>query len=390
MEFGLSPAEERFRDEVRTWLHENAPREPRPHDGPAMRDFDLAWQQRKYEGGWAGIAWPREYGGRGLTLVEQMIWYEECARAGAPSEGALGIALNHAGPTVIAFGTPEQKAFHLPRILRGEVLWCQGFSEPGAGSDLASLRTRAVVEGDHLVVTGQKVWTSHAHLADYQELLVRTGPTSPKHKGITWVICDMRTPGITVRPIRTMADNHHYCEVFYDSVRIPLANVVGRIDDGWRVAMSTLAFERGTLAVGRAAEFARLVDALLDLARERTGPDGRRPAIRDEEIAGRIATLRAEAAALRAMTCETVSRAIRGEPPGPESAMDYLFYAEILQRARRLALDLLGPEALETEGAAGAWTVPYLADRMYIIAGGSAEIRRNIIAERVLGLPRSY
>jgi alkylation response protein AidB-like acyl-CoA dehydrogenase len=384
-----APNQDDVRSEVRAWLAANAPTAPRPDDGPAMRDFDLAWQRRKHAAGWAGIAWPRAHGGRGLTLAEQVVWYEECARARAPGVGALNIALDHAGPTVMAHGTPEQKAFHLPRILRGEVLWCQGFSEPGAGSDLAGLRLKGVVEGEEIVVTGQKAWSSHAHLADYQELLIRTGPTTPRHAGITWAICDMRAPGITVRPVRTMAGNHHFCDVFYDGVRIPLANVVGGLGNGWRIAMSTLSFERGSLAVGRSAELSRFIEELVATARDRALPGCTTPAIADGEFAARLAGLRAEAAALRATVYATVTAAMAGAAPGTEGVMDYLAYAELLQRAREAAMELLGAEALDLAAPHAAWVRGYLADRMYVIAGGSAEIRRNIIAERGLGLPRA-
>jgi alkylation response protein AidB-like acyl-CoA dehydrogenase len=390
MEFAFSAEENAFRAKARAWLAENAPREPRPDDGLPMRAFDLAWQKKKYEGGWAGISWPKEYGGLGLSLVQQMIWYEECARAGAPLEGCLSIALNHAGPTIIALGTDQQKAFYLPPILRGEVVWCQGFSEPGAGSDLAALRMRGEVAGDHLRLTGQKIWTSHAHLADYQETLVRTGEGSTRHKGITWCIVDMKAPGVTVRPIPTLANNHHFCEVFYEDARVPLSDVVGAVDDGWRVAMSTLAFERGGLSAGRAAELRQLLERLIRLARERPGPDGVRPAIEDQEIATRLAVLRAEVAALQSMIFETVSRDLRGVGSGHETSVDYLYCGEVLQRIRLLSMQILGADALEVSGEAGAWTTPYLGDRYYVIAGGSSEIRRNIIAERVLGLPRSY
>jgi len=389
VQFAFSKAEQAFRQEVREWLEANAPREARPAVGPGMRSFDLDWQNRKYEAGWGAISWPKAYGGAGLSLVEQMIWYEEVARCGAPGVGCLSIALGHAGPTVMAMGDEAQKSFHLPKILRGEVVWCQGFSEPGAGSDLGGLRTRAVIDGDHLVVNGQKIWTSHAQHATYQEMLVRTDPDLGKHKGITWVICDMRLPGITIRPIDTMSGDQHFCEVFYDDVRIPLANVVGGVDNGWRVGMATLATERSGAAASLASEAGEIVERLRRLAQIRTDGDGR-PLILNDEFASRIARHRAEAAALRAMTYATLSRAGRGDEPGPESAMAYLYFGELLQRVRITALDLLGGEALELEGAAAAWTRGFLADRMYVIAGGSAEIRRNIIAERLLGLPRSY
>ena len=200
MHLRFSPAEEAFRAAARAWLEANMPRTPRPTELGARAAYDQAWQRRMYDSGWAGIAWPRAHGGRGATLMEQLVWCEEYARAGAPDISTLFVGLNHAGPTLVACGTEEQKAAHLPPILRGEVIWCQGFSEPNAGSDLASLQTRAVVEGDVLVVSGQKVWTSFAHVAQFQELLVRTDPEAPRHRGITWVICPMDAPGIEIRP----------------------------------------------------------------------------------------------------------------------------------------------------------------------------------------------
>ena len=316
MDLDVSAEQDAFRDEVRTWLHEHVPDESRPDDPVEGRDYDLAWQRTQYDHGWAGIAWPAEYGGRGLDLLEQMIWYEEYARAGAPQIRSTFVGLNHAGPTLIARGDEDQKAFHLPKILGGELAWCQGFSEPGAGSDLAGLSTRAVVDGDELVVTGQKIWTSGANVSVYQELLVRTDPDAAKHRGITWVIGDMRLPGIDIRPIRTMTGSAEFCEVFYDEVRIPLSHVVGDINDGWSVAMSTLGFERGTAFMAGQMAIAAEVDDLVELARTTAGADGR-PLIADDEIARRLATARAEVAAMRAMTLATVSRAARSPVPGP-------------------------------------------------------------------------
>ena len=221
MDLGLTPDLRDFREAARTWLEENVPREPRPLLGPGVRDFDLAWQRRQFDGGWAGISWPVEYGGRGLTLLQQMVWFEEMAWAGAPYIGVCFVGINHAGPTLIARANEELKAFHLPRILRGETVWCQGFSEPGAGSDLASLSLRGEVDGDHLVVNGQKIWTSFAQYADYQELLVRTGRGEKAHQGITWIVNDMRLPGVTVRPITTMTGEPELAEVFYDDCSLP-------------------------------------------------------------------------------------------------------------------------------------------------------------------------
>lgn len=385
MQFEFSAEEQQFRDKAREWLSANVPRERRPPHGPGMRAFDLAWQRAKYEGGFGAIGWPKEYGGLELSPVKQMIWYEELSRARAPSVGCLSVALNHAGPTVMALGTPEQKRFHLPQILRGEVVWCQGFSEPGAGSDLAGLRMRADIDGDHLVINGQKLWTSHAQFADYQETLVRTDPGSRRHKGITWVIIDMKTPGITVRPVRTIAGDEHFNEVFYDNVRVPLSNVVGELNDGWKVAMTTLANERAGAAANHGVEVGELVEQLIDMARSRAGPCGI-----DDALASRLAKLRVDAAVLRALSYATISRSTRGLSDGAQSIVPFLFFGELQQRVRATALEVLGGEMLEFNGPWDGWVRGFLGDRMYVIAGGTAEVRRNIIAERLLGLPRSY
>ena len=385
MLFEYSAEEQRFRDRARDWLSKNVPNQERPPRGPEMRAFDLAWQKAKYEAGFGAISWPKEYGGCGLSAVEQMIWYEELSRARAPSVGSLSIALNHAAPTVMALGTPEQKQFHLPKILRGEVVWCQGFSEPGAGSDLAALRMRADIDGDHLVINGQKVWTSHAQYADYQETLVRTDPNSGRHKGITWVIIDMKTPGITIRPLRTIAGDEHFNEVFYDNVRVPLSNVVGGLNEGWKVAMTTLANERSGATANHAVDLGELVEQLIGMAKIRA-----RPGEVDDALVCRLAKLRAEAAALRAVSYSMISRGNRGLPIGAEATLPFLFFGELLQRIRATALELLGGEMLEFGGPWDSWVRGFLGDRMYLIAGGSAEVRRNIIAERLLGLPRSY
>ncbi len=388
MDLDVTAEERCFREDARTWLRENTPKDPRPEIGPEARVFDLAWQRRQFEGGWAGVAWPKEYGGRGLSLLQQLIWHEEYARAGAPYIGTCFVGINHAGPTLIARGSEEHKRFHLPKILRGEVVWCQGFSEPSAGSDLASLKTRALIDGDHLVVTGQKIWTSFAQVADYQELLVRTSTEGPKHAGISWVICDMHSPGVQVRPILTMAGGAEFCEVFYENVRIPLANVVGRLNDGWSVAMSTLGFERGTGFIAEQMALAREIEELIAEARTRTGPDGRRPAIADDEIARRLAQLRAEIAALRAMTLAGISRAKRQPVPGPEGSLTKLFFSEIRQRLYKLALDILGPDQLVLTDFEEGWTRRYLRSYAATLGGGTSEIQRNIVGERMLGLPK--
>jgi len=395
VEIRFSDAEEAFRAEARAWLEANLPCDPRPEIGDlhARRAYDMTWQRRMYDAGWAGISWPAEYGGRGATLMEQLIWYEEYARVGAPDVTTGFVGLKHAGPTLIACGSEAQKAYHLPRILRGDVVWCQGFSEPNAGSDLASLQTRAEVDGDSLVVNGQKIWTSFGHVAEFQELLVRTDPNAPRpHAGITWVICPMDVPGLDIRPIKTLAGNSDFCEVFYDNVRIPLANVVGKLNDGWRVAMATLSFERGTAFMSEQVRLARRLDELVDVAREVAGPHGRRRAVDDDDIARRLALAAAEVEAMRAMTYRSLSLAARTGMPGAEASLIRLFFSELIQRIDALAMDILGPEALcgfdATGATTGEWAERYLTGLSQTIGGGTKEIQRNIIGERVLGLPR--
>ncbi|MBF9033544.1 acyl-CoA dehydrogenase [Rhodobacterales bacterium HKCCE2091] len=361
-----------FRQEARDWLAANVPERRAPPDGPASRAFALDWVARCHAGGWSGLGWPEAYGGRDLSPAHLAVWYEEYVRARAPSVlDPTFVALNHAGPTLIALGTEAQKRDHLRPILEGRVLWCQGFSEPGSGSDLASLTTRGEIVGDDIVVTGQKIWSSFADIAEFQELLIRTEPGSTRHKGLTWVICDMSLPGITVRPIRNMAGASHFAEVFYDQVRIPLSNVVGQPGDGWRVAMATLGFERKTAAIGTQMELSVKVEDLIAMAAAAPG----------SATADRLADLRAEAAGLRAMTYRTLFR----DPATPfDGSLMRLTFAELAQRVHGAAMDILGPEAL----AQSHWTHDYLEAYSETIAGGTAEIQRNIIAERILGLPR--
>ncbi len=400
MDLDFSAEEERFRHEARAWLEANKPTQGqggdvrRGDDPRERRDFDKAWQRTMFEAGWAGINWPVEFGGRGASLMEQVIWYEEFARAEAPDPTTLFVGLKHGGPTLMACGTEEQKAFHLPKILRGDVLWCQGFSEPGAGSDLAALQTKAVVDGDDLVVTGQKIWTSFGNIADYQELLVRTDPDAPKHKGISWVICPMDLPGMDVRPIRTIAGHEEFCEVFYDEVRIPRANIVGPMNEGWKVAMSTLSFERGTAFLAEQVRLARVVDELVELARMTPLPGGsqRQVALEDDEVARRLARFQAEVEALRAMTYRSVSRTARTGMPSAEGSLIRLFFSELQQRVYALAMEIFGESILElesqNESAKGSWVFHYLLAYSATIAAGTKEIQRNIIGERLLGLPR--
>ena len=392
MDLDFTKEDDQFRDRVRTWLLENIPREPRPRAIEEAKAFDMAWQRTLYDAGWAGISWPKEYGGCGLSLVQQMIWHEETARLGAPDVGVGFVGVNHGGPTLIECASEEQKAYHLPKILKGEVVWCQGFSEPDAGSDLANLKCRADIDGDHLVVNGQKIWTSYGNVADWQELLVRTDPDASKHGGITWVINDMHSPGIEIRPIPTMAGYSDFCEVFYTDVRIPLSNVVGEINDGWRVTMATLNFERGTAFIPQQMKLHRTMENLIEFAKTTMGSNGR-PVIDDDEIARRLAEARAEVAALRSMTYNTISRGMRSSMPGPEGSMVKLFYSELAQRINQIGLDCQGARKVavtesDPRGDDPDWVMGYLSSFASTIGGGTSEIQRNIIGERFLGLPR--
>ena len=276
MDLRYSKEDEAFREEIRGWLEKEVPVHgppPPADDWPARRRYDTAWQRKLFDAGYAGLAWPAEFGGRGLPITQQLVYLEEYARAEAPYISVNFVGLMHAGPTLIAEGTHEQRRTHLPRILRGDAVWCQGFSEPGAGSDLASLRTRAERDGDEYVVSGQKIWSTRAHVADYCELLVRTDSDAPKHKGISWLILEMDRPGVEVRPMRTLDGESHFCELFLDRVRIPVSNRVGAENDGWRVTNVTLRFERGTAFAQHIITLRTQVRRLVELARS----DAHRP-----------------------------------------------------------------------------------------------------------------
>lgn len=382
MDIRFSPEEQRFREECRAWLHDNVPAERRPLNADEALDFDKAWQRRLFDAGWAGINWPVEYGGRGFSIVQQVIWLEEYAKAHAPWIGANFVGINHGGPTLIMNASEAQKEYHLPRILAGEAIWCQGFSEPGAGSDLAGIKTRGRVEGNELVINGSKIWTSFAHVADWQELVLRTEEGSQRHRGLSWVICDMHAPGIEIRPIRKINGMIEFCQVFYDDVRIPLENVVGGLGNGWKVAMSTLSFERGTGFIADQVKQAQEIEELVAQARA-SG------AIKDDRIAGQLAELRAEVASLRAMTYRNISEVIRTGQPGPEASVIRLFGSELGQRLERMAMLLAGPEVLDFRYGEDNLVADYLRGFAGTIAGGSAQIQRDIIAERLLGLPKS-
>jgi len=395
MDFEYSPAEEAFRKEFRAWLAANLPPDLCLDDAADDRvasdretfERRRAWQKTMHAAGWVGITWPTEYGGRGAGLIERVIWEEEYAAARAPVLPG-NMALYLVGPTIIHWGTDAQKRRHLPAILAADEIWCQGFSEPGAGSDLASLRTRAVDRGDHYVVNGQKVWTSGAHFAHWIILLVRTDPDAPKHRGISCLLVPMRSPGISVRPLVLMTGHHHFNEVFFTDVAVPKANLLGPPNQGWKVSTTTLMYERHS-AGGRshAAQIARLAA----LAR-RVTIDGK-PAWEQPWIRQRLAQLAIDCEALKYTRLRSLTRQLRGEPPGPEGSILKLTGSELGVRIADVAGELLGMHVLvnEPSGAvpdAPRWFNRVLAARQYTISAGTSEIQRNIIGERVLGLPK--
>ena len=390
MDLRYSESDERFRAEVRAWLAEALPAlppKPGPHDWDARRAYDTTWQRMLFDAGYAGINWPSEYGGRGASPTEHLIFLEETERAGAPYVGVNFVGLLHAGPTLIAEATEEQKAAHLPRILRGEEVWCQGFSEPGAGSDLASLKTRAVLDGDHYVVNGQKIWTSFAHVADFGELLVRTDTDAPKHKGITWLILSMDTPGIEVRPLRTIAGSSEFSEVFFTDVRIPVENRVGAENDGWRVAMVTFSFERGTAFVGELVRSMKLVEELAELARKL--PRGSGSAWDDDGVRRELGLIAARLDGLWHLTKRTITESERTGVPGIGGSIFKLYYSEVRHHLGDLAMRILGTAALATEDEPAVDHVRGWIHAMSIsIAAGTTQIQRNILSERVLGMPK--
>jgi len=392
MDLRHSREDEAFRAEVRAWLEREVPAHgppPPSEDWPARHAYDTAWQRKLHDAGLAGLAWPAEFGGRGLPIDQQLVYLEEYARAGAPYIGVNFVGLMHAGPTLIAEGSDLQRRLHLPRILRGESVWCQGFSEPQAGSDLASLRTRAVRRGDEYVVSGQKTWSTRAHVADFCELLVRTDRDSAKHRGITWLILDMRAPGVTVRPMRTIDGESHFCEVFLDEVRVPVASRVGEENDGWRVANVTLRFERGTAFAQHIIAMRAQVLRLASLARSRRR--GRGTAW--DELRGRIARLYAGVEALWHLTRMCVAEAEQLGAPSPLGSAIKLRYSELCQEIGELAVRVVGRGIVGAIdlGAVRSGDVArdYLWSLQATIAAGTSQIQRNLIAQRILGMPKS-
>jgi alkylation response protein AidB-like acyl-CoA dehydrogenase len=398
MDFSLTSEQARYRDELRAWLRENLADElaaPPPAMGAGEGvERRRRWQRRVYEAGYAGVSWPREYGGRGLSLIESMIVHEEMARAKAPDMVNV-IGLNMAGPTIIHHGTQAQKERYLQPLLRADEIWCQGFSEPNSGSDLASLQTRAVDAGDHFVVNGQKVWTTLGHVAKWCILLTRTGSADSKHAGLTYLIVDMESPGVEVKPLVQMTGDAEFNEIYFSDVRVPKENLLGGVGEGWRVAMTTLMHERATLGVALQVRTRIAFDDLVELARAGgDGNGGAAPHAGDALVRQKLAQLYIETEAMKFNGYRGLTRMLRGEPPGPEGSINKLMWSEVNQRLMDTAMELVGPDALLADGeesapAAGRWSYHFLRSRANSIEGGTSEVLRNILAERVLGLPRS-
>jgi alkylation response protein AidB-like acyl-CoA dehydrogenase len=358
-----SPDEAAFRDGVRAWLGANLPAEP-----------GVEWSRKMYEAGYAGLTWPEGYGGRGEPYSHQAIVLEEFARHEAPQHMNV-IALGMAGPTIMAHGTEEQKLRYLAKMLTAEEIWCQGFSEPGAGSDLAAVRTRIEPHDDHFLVNGQKVWSSFAHRASYCILVGLSDPDAPRYRGLTYVIADMQAPGVDVRPLRQITGEAEFNEIFFTDVKVPRENLLGEIGGGWQVAMTTLLHERGTLGFALGGALELQVMKLVALTKRRVADD---PLIRD-----RVAQEWIELQALKLTNNRALTALMQTGIPGPEGSGSKLHWSEQNQRLTKLAMEILEGED------DGYWRHQQLRSRGNTIEAGTSEILRNIIAERVLGLPRS-
>ncbi len=381
MDFDLSPGEKQFRDEVRTWLGENKPSWADDEDS-ASKDWlqrRRDWQRKMHEAGYVGITWPKEYGGRGADFMEQLIFNDEMIVAQAPDPINV-IGLGMGGPVVIAHGTPEQKERYLDKILSAEEIWCQGFSEPNAGSDLSGLQTRAEDKGDHYLVNGQKVWTTLAHVAKWCMLLTRERKEENPRHGLTYLLVDMESPGVEVRPLVQITGDAEFNEIFFKDVKVPKSQILGEAGEGWKIAMTTLLHERGTLGMALANRAGVTSRELVELVRQ-SGRGGERL------VRQRVAQHYIDSRTLQLNGYRAVTNLMKTAIPGPEGSMMKLFWSELNQRMQETAVDLMGPAGQVENG--GRWQYGFLRSRANTIEAGTSEVLRNILAERVLGLPRS-
>lgn len=400
MDFSLSPQEEEFRKELNDWLDKNTKEfaqmgRGRGSASPDMesdefRQINRQWHKKLYDAGYVGIAWPKEYGGRGATIMEQVIFNQEMAKRRVPG-GVGGLGIGWAGPTIMAAGTEEQKKRFLPKILNGEEVWCQAFSEPEAGSDLANVQTKAVEDGDYYIVNGQKVWTTGGMGADWGILLARTdfSPDVPKHRRLSYFLLDMHAPGVTVRPLREMTGEALFGETFLDDVRIHKSMMVGEKNRGWYISMGTLEFERSNSST--AVQQLSVISNLIELA-QKTCRNGK-PLSEDPAARQKIAQFYIEANVCKYIGLRALTRQLRGLTPGPESAVGSLLVMEMGQRMQDFALWMEGPYSQLVRGSKhavsnGSWQRSFLSSRGNTIMTGTSEIKRNIIAQRTLGLPR--
>ena len=394
MDFTLSPAQEAFRDEVRAWLDaRKADGSIAPLSNASLDEYVEAgkvWQRELYESGYCGLHWPAEYGGRGIGIIEQILFQQELARVGSPQLVNL-LALSMVGPLIIDEGSEAQKKRYLKNILNASEIWCQGYSEPGAGSDLAAVSTRAERDGDEYIVNGQKVWTSYAQYADLCILLVRTSSDGSKHRGLTLMILDMKSPGVEIRPLRQMNGDSEFNEVYLTDVHVPAENVVGTEGAGWKMAVALLMYERATLTFQRQLQSKVALEEMIKFARD-TEKNGR-PASKDPIVRQKLAQAHIESEALRLTSLRHLTTQLKGNPPGPEGSMEKLFWSEMFQRMLEIPMSIAGPFGQLVAGDPhapydGRWPHLLLYSRGRTIAAGTSEIQRGIIAQRVLGLPK--
>jgi alkylation response protein AidB-like acyl-CoA dehydrogenase len=401
VDLNLTSQETQFRDEVREWMAANVPKDwVKRRNAEESMEARFAylrdWQRIMFAAGWTGISWPKEYGGRGASLMEQVIFNEEMARAEAPPlANVLGLGL--IGPTIIAYGNEAQKKRYLKRILSADEIWCQGFSEPNAGSDLAALSTEAKLDGDHFVINGHKCWNSYGWAADWCELVVRTDSTVEKHKGLTVLLVNMKSEGVEVRGLKQMSGESEFCEIFFRDVKVPVENVVGKVNDGWKVAIGTLMHERGTFGAGLQVNYRRNLNRLIEIARTVKKNTCGKPGVAADDpiVRQKLAQCYTEVEVMRFNQMRAFSRINETGVPGPEGSIQKIFWSELNQRFQQAAMEIMGPYGQLAHGSTdafdeGQWAYNYLRSRGNTIEAGTSEIQRNIVGHFVLGLPKSY